>query len=236
MPISAPAARMEGVRILVVEDETLIAKAIRTGLEAEGYSVDVVDNGIDGLWQATEESYEAIILDLMLPGMSGFKVCTELRAAGVTTPIMMLTAKDGEFDQAEGLDSGADDYVTKPFSFVVLLARLRALIRRGPSERPSVLTAGDLSLDPAERICRRGDDIIDLTPREFGLLRYLMHRVGEPVSKNDLIEHVWADEVLEPTVVQVYIGYLRRKIDEPFDRSSIETIRGFGYRLAADGG
>lgn len=223
------------MRILVVEDETLIAKAIRAGLEAEGYAVDVADNGVDGLWHATETAYDAIVLDLMLPGVSGFKVCTELRAKGITTPIMMLTAKDGEFDQAEGLDSGADDYVTKPFSFVVLLARLRALIRRGPSERPAVLAADDLTLDPADRVCRRGDQVIELTPREFSLLRYLMHRVGEPVSKNELIEHVWTNEVLEPTVVQVYIGYLRRKIDEPFGRSSIETVRGYGYRLLADG-
>ncbi len=224
------------MRILVVEDETLIAKTIRTGLVDEGYAVDVAETGPDGLWRATEEAYDAIILDLMLPGMSGFKVCTELRSRGITTPIMMLTAKDGEFDQAEGLDSGADDYVTKPFSFVVLLARLRALIRRGPSERPAILTAGDLALDPADRVCRRGEEIIELTPREFSLLRYLLHRAGEPVSKNELVEHVWSDEVLEPNVVQVYIGYLRRKIDEPFGRAAIETVRGFGYRLAADGG
>ena len=223
------------MRILVVEDETLIAKAIRAGLEAEGYAVDLADNGVDGLWHGTEGAYDAIILDLMLPGISGYKVCTELRAKGITTPIMMLTAKDGEYDHAEGLDSGADDYVTKPFSFVVLLARLRALIRRGPSERPSVLVAGDLTLDPADRICRRGDQVIDLTPREFGLLRYLLHRVGEPVSKVELIEHVWADDVMDPTVVQVYIGYLRRKIDEPFGRASIETVRGYGYRLVAEG-
>ena len=144
---------------------------------------------------------------------------------------MMLTAKDGEFDQAEGLDTGADDYVTKPFSLVVLLARLRALIRRGPTERPATLVAGDLILDPAERICRRGEDQIDLTPREFSLLRYLMHRAGEPVSKQDLIEHVWADEDLDANIVQVYVGYLRRKIDEPFGTESIHTIRGAGYRL-----
>lgn len=183
-----------------------------------------------------EYSYDAIILDLMLPEMSGFKVCSELRARAITTPIMMLTAKDGDYDQAEGLDSGADDYVTKPFSFVVLLARLRALVRRGPTDRPAELVAGDLTLDPTARVCRRGDEEIELTPREFSLLRYLMHRVGEPVSKTDLIEHVWGDDMLEPTVVQVYVGYLRRKIDEPFGRASIETIRGFGYRLAADGG
>ena len=224
------------MRVLVVEDESLIATALRTGLEAEGYAVDVCETGTDGLWQATEYSYDAIILDLMLPEMSGFKVCSELRARAITTPIMMLTAKDGDYDQAEGLDSGADDYVTKPFSFVVLLARLRALVRRGPTDRPAELVAGDLTLDPTARVCRRGDEEIELTPREFSLLRYLMHRVGEPVSKTDLIEHVWGDDMLEPTVVQVYVGYLRRKIDEPFGRASIETIRGFGYRLAADGG
>lgn len=224
------------MRVLVVEDESLIAIALRTGLEAEGYAVDVCETGTDGLWRATEYGYDAIILDLMLPEMSGFKVCSELRSRSITTPIMMLTAKDGEYDHAEGLDSGADDYVTKPFSFVVLLARLRALIRRGPTDRPAELAAGDLSLDPTARVCRRGDQEIELTPREFSLLRYLMHRAGEPVSKNDLIEHVWGDEMLEPSVVQVYIGYLRRKIDEPFGRSAIETVRGFGYRLAADGG
>jgi DNA-binding response OmpR family regulator len=224
------------MRVLVVEDESLIATALQTGLEAEGYAVDVCETGTDGLWQATEHSYDAIILDLMLPEMSGFKVCSELRARSITTPIMMLTAKDGDYDQAEGLDSGADDYVTKPFSFVVLLARLRALVRRGPTDRPAELVAGDLTLDPTARVCRRGEVEIELTPREFSLLRYLMHRVGEPVSKTDLIEHVWGDDMLEPTVVQVYIGYLRRKIDEPFGRASIETVRGFGYRLAADGG
>ncbi len=224
------------MRILVVEDEALIARALREGLEAEGYAVDVCDRGDDGLWRATEFSYDAIILDLMLPGTNGYVVCRELRERGVTTPVMMLTAKDGEFDQAEGLDTGADDYVTKPFSFVILLARLRALLRRGQSERPAVLTAGDLVLDPADRTCRRGDVEIELTPREFGLLRYLMHRAGEPVSKQDLIDHVWADEALEVNVLQVYIGYLRRKVDEPFDRNAIETVRGHGYRLAADGG
>jgi DNA-binding response OmpR family regulator len=224
------------MRILIVEDEPLIARALRAGLEAEGYAVDAADRGDDGLWMATETGYDAIILDIMLPGLNGYVVCRELRNRGVTTPVMMLTAKDGEFDQAEGLDTGADDYVTKPFSFVVLLARLRALIRRGPAPRPATLTAGDLILDPAERVCRRGDRPIDLTPREFSLLRYLMHRVGEPVSKQELIDHVWADHALEANVVQVYIGYLRRKIDEPFDRHAIETVRGYGYRLAADGG
>lgn len=224
------------MRILIVEDEPLIARAVREGLEAEGYAVDVAGRGDDGLWQATEEAYDGIILDVMLPGMNGYLVCRELRARGVTTPVMMLTAKDGEFDQAEGLDTGADDYVTKPFSLVVLLARVRALVRRGPTERPAVLVAGDLALDPAERVCRRGDREIELTPREFSLLRYLMHRRGEPVSKQDLIDHVWADGAMEANVVQVYVGYLRRKIDEPFGRKAIETVRGHGYRLAADGG
>lgn len=224
------------MRILVVEDEPLIARALREGLEADGYAVDVAARGDDGLWQATETAYDAIILDLMLPAMNGFVVCRELRERGISTPIMMLTAKDGEYDQAEGLDTGADDYVTKPFSLVVLLARLRALVRRGPTERPPTLVAGDLILDPAERTCRRGDHEIELTPREFSLLRYLMHRAGEPVSKRDLIDHVWADQALEANVVQVYVGYLRRKIDQPFDRNAIETVRGHGYRLAADGG
>ena len=149
---------------------------------------------------------------------------------------MMLTAKVGEFDHAEGLDTGADDYLTKPFSIVVLLTRLRALLRRGPATRSTTLTAGDLALDPSARACRRGETTIDLTPREFSLLRYLMHRKGELVTKEELVRHVWDDEIMEAHVLQVYIGYLRRKIDEPFDRSSIETVRGHGYRLAAIGG
>jgi len=219
------------VRILIIEDEALIARALRESLEAEGYVVEHADRGDDGLWHATEQSYDAIILDIMLPGMNGYEICRELRQAGDRTPIMMLTAKDGEFDQAEGLDLGADDYMTKPFSLTVLQARLRALLRRGPTERPAILSAGDLVLDPGERRCRRGDHEIDLTPREFSLLRYLLHRVDEPLSKRDLLEHVWADENADVNVVQVYIGYLRRKIDEPFGCQSIETVRGHGYRL-----
>ena len=223
------------MRVLVVEDETLIARTLRESLEAEGYAVDVADNGVDGLWHATEINYDVVILDLMLPGMNGFKVCRELRARGVTTPILMLTAKDGDLDQAEGLDTGADDYVTKPFSLVVVLARVRALIRRGPIEREPVLRVGDLELDPADRTCRRGDTAIDLTPREFALLRYLMHRRDEPVSKRELLDHVWGDDEADISVLQVYVGYLRRKIDEPFGRTSLQTLRGHGYRLTDDG-
>jgi two-component system OmpR family response regulator len=224
------------VRILIVEDEPLIGRALREALEAEGYVVDQADRGDTGLWQATENAYDAIILDIMLPGMNGYVVCRELREAGNRTPIMMLTAKDGEFDQAEGLDLGADDYMTKPFSLTVLQARLRAILRRGPSDRPAVLSAGDLVLDPGDRTCRRGAVAIELTPKEFSLLRYLLHRVGEPVSKRDLLEHVWSDDDADVNVVQVYVGYLRRKIDEPFGCRSIETVRGHGYRLVAASG
>jgi two-component system, OmpR family, response regulator len=225
-----------GVRVLVVEDEPLIAKGLQHALQAESYVVDVATRGDDGLWMATENTYDCIILDVMLPGMNGFVVCRELRAKGCETPIMMLTAKDGEFDQAEGLDTGADDYLTKPFSLVVLLAHVRALVRRGPTTRQPVLQAGDLLLDIAQRTCQRGEVLIDLTPREFSLLRYLLHRRGETVSKEELIEHVWDDDVVDIHVLQVYIGYLRRKIDEPFDRSAVETVRGHGYRVAANGG
>lgn len=221
------------MRILVVEDEPLIARAVRESLEAEGYVVDVANSGDDGLWHGKEVDYDAIILDIMLPGLNGYAVCRELRSAGVDTPILMLTAKDGDFDQAEGLDTGADDYMTKPFSVVVLLARVRALIRRGPAERLPILEVGDLRLDPGEKVCSRGDTVIELTPREFSLLRYLMHRVGETVSKEDLLTHVWDDDVMASDVVQVYVGYLRRKIDEPFGTTSIETVRGHGYKLAS---
>jgi len=224
------------MRVLVVEDDALIARTVREALEADGYVVDVATRGDDGLWRALEESYDVIILDLMLPGKNGFLVCRELRDAGVTTPILMLTAKVGDLDQAEGLDTGADDYMTKPFSLAVLLARVRGLIRRGPSPRAAVLRAGDLVLDPAERTANRGDAPIELTPREFDLLRYLLHRVGEPVSKQELLDHVWSDEFMDANVVQVYVGYLRAKIDRPFERKSLETVRGFGYRIRADGG
>jgi two-component system OmpR family response regulator len=218
------------MRVLVVEDEELIAQSLADGLSAEGYVVEVATNGDDGYWLASEGSYDAIILDVMLPGRNGYVVCRDLRAQGVMTPIMMLTAKDGEFDQAEGLDTGADDYLTKPFSFVVLTARLRAMVRRGPAERPAVLELGGLRLDPARRSCERDGKPIELTPREFALLHYLLHNIGRPITKQELIDHVWGDE-LDPNVLQVYIGYLRKKIDEPFGTDTIATLCGVGYRV-----
>ncbi|MEQ1874936.1 MAG: response regulator transcription factor [Ilumatobacteraceae bacterium] len=221
------------MRILIVEDEELIAQSIHDSLTAEGYAVDRAADGADGLWKATEQTYDAILLDIMLPGMNGFVVCQQLRERGVTTPIMMVSAKAGEFDQAEGLDTGADDYLTKPFSLVVLSARLRALIRRGPADRPVVLEAGALRLDPARRTVARNGVPIELTPREFALLQYLMHHAGRPVRKRELIEQVWGDDDLEANVLHVYVGYLRRKIDEPFGTDTIQTIRGVGYRVEA---
>ncbi|MDH4119841.1 MAG: response regulator transcription factor [Acidimicrobiia bacterium] len=222
------------MRVLVVEDEHVIASALINGLRGEGYVVDHADRGDDAVWMATEQRYDAIVLDIMLPGMNGFVVCRTLRERGVDSPILMLTAKDGEFDEAEGLDTGADDYVTKPFSFVVLLARLRSLLRRGPAERPAVLEVGDLRLDPAERRVTRGGTPIELTPREFSLLRYLMHHAGRAVTKQEIVDGVWGDEFIDANVVQVYVGYLRRKVDEPFGRNTFQTVRGVGYRLVAE--
>ncbi|MFS0729479.1 response regulator transcription factor [Curtobacterium sp. 1P10AnD] len=225
------------MRVLVVDDEVRLADGIRRGLEAEGFAVDVAHDGVDGLWYAREHPYDAILLDLMMPGMSGWKVCETLRAEGNWTPVLMLTAKDGEWDQVDALDGGADDYVTKPFSYPVLVARLRALVRRGSRERPTVLSAGDLRLDPAERRAWRGETLLDLTSREFTVLAYLMRHAGQVRSKSDVIAGVW-DEAFEgdPNIVEVYVGHLRRKVDRPFGRAAIETVRGAGYRLDADGG
>ncbi len=215
-----------------MEDERLLAGALKRGLEAEGYAVDVAPDGRDGLWRAREQSYDAMVLDIMLPGMNGFQVCSTLRGEGNWTPILMLTAKDGEYDEAEALDTGADDFLSKPFSYVVLLAHLRALLRRGARQRPAVLSVGDLRLDPAARSVERGDERLHLTAREFGVLEYLMRHPGEAVSKVDLLEHVWdVGYDGDPNVVEVYVGYLRRKIDAPFCRHTIETVRGAGYRL-----
>jgi two-component system OmpR family response regulator len=225
------------MRVLVVEDEAALAEGVRRGLEAEGFATDVAANGVDGLWMAAEHPYDVIVLDILLPGMNGYKVCAELRAAGVWTPILMLTAKDGELDEAEALDTGADDYVTKPFSYVALVARLRALIRRGASERPAVLATGDLRLDPAARRAWRGDVALTLTARELALLEYLLRSDGAVRSKTDIVDHVW-DRSFDGdlNIVEVYVGHLRAKIDRPFGRASIETVRGAGYRVVADDG
>ena len=223
------------MRVLVVDDEERFAAAVRLGLEAEGIAVDVAHSGTDGLWRARENSYDAIVLDIMMPGMSGYRVCQTLRDEGDWTPVLMLTAKDGEWDEVEALDTGADDYLTKPFSSAVLLARLRALVRRGARERPVVLEAGDLTVDPASRTVRRGGDTIDLTSREFAVLDFLLRRKGEVVSKSEVLANVWDDDFEgDPNIVEVYVRRLRRKIDEPFGRHSIDTVRGTGYRLSAD--
>ena len=223
--------------MLVVEDEVRLAQALRRGLQAEGFTVDLAHDGEDGLHLALEGDYSAIVLDVMLPRLSGYRVCQRLRAAENWVPVIMLSAKDGEYDEADGLDIGADDYLTKPFSYVVLVAHLRALLRRGAPDRPAVLAAGDLTLDPATRVVHRENSEISLTPREFALLEFLMRRRGEVVAKTQILSNVWDSAYNgDPNVVEVYVGYLRRKIDAPFGRRAIETVRGAGYRLAVDGG
>jgi DNA-binding response OmpR family regulator len=225
------------MRILVVEDEQRMAAGLRAGLEAEGFAVDVASNGVDGLWLARERPPDAIVLDIMLPGLNGYVICRTLRAEEIWTPILMLTAKDGEWDQVEALDTGADDYLTKPFSHAVLVARLRALLRRGTAERPVVLAAGDLRLDPAARRAWRGPTELDLTTRETALLEFLLRRRGDVLSKHEILTHVWDfDFDGDPNIVEVYVGHLRRKVDRPFGRTAIRTLRGAGYRLEADGG
>lgn len=225
------------MRVLVVEDEKKVAAAVKRGLEAEGFAVDVALDGVDGLWMATEHDYDVVVLDIMLPGKSGYRVCAELREGGNWTPVLMLTAKDGEYDEAEALDTGADDYLTKPFSYVVLVARIRALLRRSNKSAPAPAEAGDLRIDPARHRCWRGEEEVALTAREFSVLEYLLRRAGEVVPKSEILEGVWDyDFDGDPNIVEVYVRHLRRKIDEPFGRAAIETIRGAGYRLAADGG
>ena len=225
------------MRVLVVDDEVRFARALQHGLRAEGFAVDLAHDGPSGLASARDGGYDAILLDVMLPGLSGYEVVRALRREQNWVPVLMLSAKDGEYDQADGLDVGADDYLTKPFSYVVLVARLRALLRRGAPQRPAVLAAGDLRLDPAAKRVWRGTDEIDLTAREFSLLEYLMRRTGEVVGRFELLEHVWESAgSSEANVVEVYIGYLRRKVDAPFGRKSVTTVRGAGYRLEADGG
>ena len=225
------------VRVLLVDDEERLVRSLKRGLQREGFAVDCAYDGEQGLWMATENDYDAIVLDIMLPLRNGYQVCAAIREANVWTPILMLTAKEGEYDHVEALDTGADDFLTKPFSYVVLVAHLRALVRRTTRERPVVLAAGDIRLDPAQHRCWRGDVEIELTPRQFGLLEFLMTRVGEVLSKTEILEHVWDDAYdTDPNVVEVYIGYLRKKLDTPFGRSSIRTLRLLGYRLDPDGG
>jgi two-component system, OmpR family, response regulator len=223
------------MRVLLVEDEVNLAQTVRDGLGADGFTTDLVSNGVDGLWAATEAphgAYDAIVLDIMLPGLNGYEVCRQLRQREVWTPVLMLTAKDGEYDQTDAFDLGADDYLTKPFSFLVLVARLRALVRRSTPHRPAVLTAGSLSLDPARRVVERDSSPISLTPREYGLLEYLMRNKDTVVTKTEILHNVWdAHYEGADNVVEVYVGYVRRKIDIPFGTNTIQTIRGVGYRL-----
>ncbi len=223
------------VRILVVDDEQRLARSIARGLELDGFSVDVVHDGIEGLWRASEFPYAAVVLDIMMPGLNGYEVCRRLRERGIDTPVLMLTAKDGEFDEAEALELGADDYLRKPFAHVVLVARLRALIRRARGGSAGALVVGDLVFDPATRRCRRSEVDVDLSPREQAVLEVLMRRSPEVVAKQAILDEVWgADFTGDPNVVEVYVGYLRRKIDRPFGVESLTTVRGLGYRIEAD--
>lgn len=225
------------MKLLLIEDDKKIATAVKRGLEGEGFSVEVAYDGIDGLWMAREGSFDALIVDIMLPGKNGYQICGELRESGNWTPILVLTAKDGDLDEAEALDTGADDYLTKPFSFPVLVARLRALLRRTAGVTPVPLNAGDLRIDPGARRAWRGDTQVDLTARQFDVLEFLMRRAGQVLSKDEILAGVWElDFDGDPNIVEVYVRRLRTRIDEPFARQAIETVRGAGYRLAVDGG
>jgi len=221
------------MRVLLVEDETTLADSVQRGLHAEGMAVDHVADGLDGLWRAREGAYDAIILDIMLPGMNGYEICRTLRTEGVWTPILMLTAKDGEYDEADAFELGADDYLRKPFSHVVLVARLRSLVRRTRPERAPNLTVDDLIVDPTAMTCTRAGTSIDLTPREFSVLSALLRRAPDVVGKQDLLDAVWGmDFEGDPNIVEVYVGYLRRKIDRPFGTETVRTVRGVGYQVA----
>ena len=220
------------MRVLVVDDEPALRESVRRGLMAGGWTVETARDGQDGLFKAGESGYDVVVLDLMMPGLNGYEVVREMRRQGVWTPVLVLTAKDGEYDQADAFDLGADDYLVKPFSFVVLEARLRALVRRGAPERPAAYVAGDLTLDPSSREVARAGTAISLTAREYAVLEYLIRNRDVVVSKLQIMQAVW-DAAYEgdDNIVEVYVGYLRRKIDAPFDAHAIQTVRGQGYRL-----
>ena len=221
------------MKLLLVEDDKKIATTVKRGLEAEGFTVEVAFDGEDGLWRAREGSYDLLILDILLPRRNGYQICAELRGAEIWTPILMLTAKDGDLDEAEALETGADDYLTKPFSFPVLVARVRALLRRAGGRNPAPVAVGDLRIDPGRRRVWRGDVEVELTTREFDVLEFLVRRAGQVLAKAEILAGVWDyDFEGDPNIVEVYIRRLRRKLDEPFDRHSIETVRGAGYRMA----
>ena len=224
------------MRVLIVEDELKMASLVHRGLAEEGHTADIASSGEDALWMAEAHPYDAIVLDVMLPGQSGFDTCRQLRNAGIWAPVLMLTARDAVGDRVAGLDAGADDYLTKPFSFAELLARLRALVRRGGVERPTELVVGDLRLDPASRQVWRNETEIKLSPKEFALLETFMRRPGQALSRLQLLEHAW-DFAYEnrSNVIDVYVRYLREKVDRPFSSSSLETVRGVGYRLRKEG-
>ncbi|MDN6325475.1 MAG: response regulator transcription factor [Corynebacterium sp.] len=225
------------MRILLVDDEKRLADGVRRGLEAEGMVGDVAHDGASGLDLASDADYDVIVLDVMMPGMNGYRVCQALRADGDHTPVLFLTATDGEWDEVEGLDTGGDDWLTKPFSFPVLIARIRALARRGARERPATLQAGDLTLDPAARQAFRGDQEITLTAREMAVLDFLLRRRGEVVTRREIIANIWGDSFTgDANIIEVYVGHLRAKVDRPFGRQAIETVRGVGYRLSGTGG
>lgn len=225
------------MKILLVEDDKRIATLVMRGLQADGFTVETAFNGTDGLWLAQEGSYDLLILDIMLPGRNGYQVCADLREQGDWTPILMLTAKDGDLDEAEALDTGADDYMTKPFSFAVLVARVRALLRRANNSEPAPIGAGDLIISPAERRVWRAETEIELTARQFDVLEFLIRHAGQVMSKRDILDGVWEYSFEgDPNIVEVYVRRLRARIDEPFGRNSIRTVRGAGYRLAVDGG
>ena len=223
------------MRLLIVDDEVDLSESLRRGLTNEGFVVDVANDGITGAWLAQENPYDVIVLDLMLPGKNGYTILKEIRAAKNWTPVLMLTAKDGEYNEADAFDLGADDYLTKPFSFMVLVARLRALMRRGAPERPVNITVGTLEMDPARHKVTRGDTVIELTAKEYVILQYLMQNADTVVSKLQIMDNAW-DAAFEGSenIVEVYVGYLRKKIDVPFGLNTLQTVRGMGYRLVAD--